>query len=87
MMSKVIIYSKDHCPYCDHAKQLLDKKSVVYQEIRIDQDPEQAAKMVALTQRRTVPQIIINDEPVGGFDDLWALEQAGQLDSKLNANK
>lgn len=86
-MAKVVLYSKAHCPYCVRAKQLLTKKQVRFDEIAIDQDPEQAAKMVELTGRKTVPQIIINGEPVGGFDDLWALEQKGALDPLLNADE
>lgn len=85
-MAKVIVYSKDHCPYCDRAKQLLAHKKVAYEEIRIDLDPAQAKIMMDLSKRRTVPQIFINDQPVGGFDDLWALEQSGELDPLLNAN-
>jgi glutaredoxin 3 len=86
-MSQVIIYSKDHCPYCDHAKQLLDQKKVPYEEIFIDQDPAQAKVMMDLTQRKTVPQIVINGKPIGGFDDLWALEQGGRLDAMLTETK
>lgn len=86
-MAKVVVYSKAHCPYCVRAKQLLTKKQVHFDEIAIDQDPEQAVKMVELTGRKSVPQIIINGEPVGGFDDLWALEQKGALDPLLNADE
>lgn len=86
-MARVVVYSKAHCPYCDRAKQLLTQKQVRFDEIAIDQDAEQAAKMVELTGRKTVPQIIINGEPVGGFDDLWALEQKGALDPLLNADE
>lgn len=84
-MAKVIVYSKDHCPYCDRAKQLLSHKQVKFEEIRIDLDPAQAQIMMERSQRRTVPQIFINDQHVGGFDDLWALEQSGQLDPLLDA--
>lgn len=84
MTAKVIIYSKANCPYCDWAKQLLDNKKVTYQEIRIDLNEEQRAIMERLSGRRTVPQIFINDQPIGGFDDLSALEKAGKLDSLLS---
>jgi glutaredoxin 3 len=87
MQAKIIIYSKDHCPYCDWAKQLLDKKHVTYQVIRVDLDAEQRAKMERLSGRRTVPQIFIDDQPIGGFDDLSALEKAGKLDPLLHPNK
>lgn len=86
-MAKVEIYSKAMCPYCDRAKQLLSSKSVAYTEIRVDQHPEQFDVMMKRAEgRRTFPQIFINDKPIGGFDDLWALEQAGQLDALLTKN-
>ena len=80
---KVIIYTTDTCPYCVYAKRLLDQKKVSYQEIRVDLDPVVRDEMIALCGRRTVPQIIINDKPIGGFDDLQSLEQSGQLDALL----
>lgn len=82
-MAKVIIYTTQICPYCDFAKQLLDKKNVTYQEIRVDTDADQRATMERLSQRRTVPQIFINDQSIGGFDDLAALDKAGKLDNLL----
>lgn len=82
-MAKIVLYTKNHCPYCDHAKQLLDHKKVVYQEIPVDTDSNKRAEMERLSGRRTVPQILINDQPIGGFDDLAALEKAGKLDDLL----
>lgn len=82
-MPDVIIYSTLVCPYCVRAKQLLDRKGVRYSEIRIDTDPAQRDVMVAKSGRRTVPQIFIGDYHVGGCDDLYALEAAGDLDTKL----
>lgn len=82
-MPNVIIYSTLVCPYCVRAKQLLDRKGVKYSEIRIDTDPAQRDIMVTKSQRRTVPQIFIDDFHVGGCDDLYALESAGKLDAKL----
>lgn len=82
-MSKVIIYSKDHCSYCDWAKQLLDNKKISYQEIRVDLEPDKLAEMVRLSGRRTTPQIFINDKSIGGFDDLAALAKSGELDKLL----
>ena len=87
MAAKIIMYTKDNCPYCDWAKLLLDKKNASYQEIRIDLDASQRTTMERLSGRRTVPQIFINDQPIGGFDDLSALEKAGKLDSLLHLNK
>ena len=82
-MAKVIVYSKKVCPYCDRAKALLTQKQVAYEEIRVDLDSVALQTMLDKSGRRTVPQIFINDQPVGGFDDLWALEQAGKLDDLL----
>ena len=81
----VIMYSSAHCPYCDRAKQLLDAKKVQYTVHRIDLEPELFAQMQKLCNNaRTVPQILINNQPIGGFDDLKALETSGQLDLLLN---
>lgn len=82
--AKVIMYTTASCPYCVRAKNLLEKKGVVYSEIRVDEDAAQRQVMMERSGRRTVPQIFINDKPIGGFDDLWALEQANKLDPLLN---
>lgn len=83
-MANTIIYSKDFCPYCDRAKQLLDHKKAPYTVIRVDLDPEKLSEMLELSGgRRTVPQIFINGTHIGGFDDLAALDQAGKLDDLL----
>ena len=82
---KVVMYSSAHCPYCDRAKQLLDAKNVEYPVHRIDINPELFAEMQQLCNNaRTVPQILINNQSIGGFDDLKALEVAGKLDPLLN---
>jgi glutaredoxin 3 len=86
MQPKVIIYSTQQCPYCDQARALFDRKNIPYTEIKIDQDPAQRDEMVKRSGRRTVPQIFINDHHVGGCDDLYALERAGQLDPLLNSS-
>ena len=83
-MARVLMYSTAYCPYCIRARALLDKKQVSYQDIRIDEHPEKRAEMMALSGRHTVPQIFINDEAIGGCDDLHALESAGQLDKLLS---
>ncbi len=82
-MSNIIIYTKDSCPYCVWAKQLLDTKNATYTEIRVDIETDKLADMVRLSGRRTVPQIFINDQPIGGFDDLSALAKNGELDKLL----
>lgn len=85
-MPDVVIYSKAFCPYCDRAKQLLTHKGIEYTEYRVDLDPTHFATMLAKSEgRRTLPQIFINDQGIGGFDDLWALEQQGKLDILINS--
>jgi glutaredoxin 3 len=82
-MAKVIVYSKDHCPYCVKAKELLRARNIAFTEIRVDTDPQKLEEMLRLSQRRTVPQIFINDQSIGGFDDLAALAKSGKLDGLL----
>ena len=85
-MKKVTIYTKETCPYCVMAKNLLKQKGVnEFNEIRIDLDAVARDKMIELTGRMTVPQIYIGDTHVGGFDDLSALNKGGKLDELLNA--
>ena len=78
-MAKVLVYSKDNCPYCVRAKQLLDSLKINFTEIRVDLDSEKLAEMMARSGRRTVPQIFINDQSIGGCDDLFALHHADKL--------
>jgi glutaredoxin 3 len=85
-MPKVVIYTTTICPYCVMAKRLLDKKSVAYQEINVDKNPELRDAMVQRSKRRTVPQIFIGDHHVGGCDDLYALERSRKLDALLTGN-
>jgi glutaredoxin 3 len=81
---EVVMYSTTWCPYCARARALLQRKSVAYREIEIDEEPAQREAMLARSGgRRTVPQIFIGERHVGGFDDLYALEQSGELDHLL----
>jgi glutaredoxin 3 len=85
IMSKVTMYTSAVCPYCVRAERLLDAKGVTdIEKIRVDLDPEQKMVMMEKTGRRTVPQIYVGTTHVGGFDDLYALDQAGKLDPLLN---
>lgn len=84
-MAKVIVYSKETCPYCRLAKDLLKARGVDFEEIRIDLDESKREEMVRLSNRRTVPQIFINDQPIGGYDDLAALAKSGKLDGLLKS--
>ncbi len=82
-MKTIQIYTQPHCPYCHRAKALLDTKGVEYQEIDISTNTDKRAEMMQRSQRRTVPQIFINDHPIGGSDDLAAADKDGTLDSML----
>jgi glutaredoxin 3 len=82
-MPNILIYTTKICPYCVMAKRLLDKKGASYTEINVDGQPELREDMMRKTNRRTVPQIYIGDFHVGGFDELYALEQQKKLDELL----
>mgnify|MGYP000264036251 CR=1 FL=1 len=83
-MPPVKMYTTAVCPYCVRAKQILKAKGVDHiEEVRVDVNPEERARMMEITGRRTVPQIFIGDVHVGGCDDLHALEDAGELDTLL----
>lgn len=84
-MAHVVIYTTRVCPYCVQAKRLLTQKGVAYEEVDLTQDHERRMTLMAQTRMRTVPQIFINDEFIGGCDELYALERAGELDGKLAA--
>ena len=83
-MAKVVMYTTAVCPYCIRAEQFLLHKGVSeIEKIRVDLQPELRAEMMKKTGRRTVPQIYINGEYVGGYDDLASLDHAGGLDKLL----
>ena len=82
-MKPVKIYTTPWCPYCVRAKRLLDKKGVSYQEIDVADDDEARVRLAEQTGRRTVPQIFIGDDHVGGSDDLHDLEEQCKLDALL----
>lgn len=84
-MAKVVMYSTAVCPYCINAERLLLRKGVTeIEKIRVDLDPEQRVIMEQRSNRRTVPQIFIDDRHIGGFDDLVELDQEGGLLPLLN---
>lgn len=86
MMANITMYTTAYCPYCNNAERLLANKGVSdINKIRVDDEPEKRMEMMERTGRRTVPQIYIDDKHVGGFDDLRALDLAGQLDELLKA--
>ena len=84
MTAEVKVYSTTFCPYCVRAKQLLERKGVAYTEINLDkEEPEVRLELTKKTNHRTVPQIFINDQFIGGFDQLYALEREGKLNELL----
>ncbi len=83
-MAKVIMYSTHVCPYCLAAERLLRNKGVTeIDKIMVDREPQKRTEMTEKTGRRTVPQIFINTQYVGGYDELKALNHAGTLDKLL----
>ncbi len=87
-MAEVDIYTTMWCPFCARAKALLQRKGVAYHEIDVDAQPGGRAEMVQRAHGgRTVPQIFIDGEHIGGCDDLQALNRAGKLDAKLGLAK
>jgi glutaredoxin 3 len=83
-VAKVELYTTSFCPFCVRAKSLLKSKGVPFVEIDVTEDAELRQKMVELSGgRRTVPEIFINDKIVGGYEELKALDDAGELDPML----
>jgi len=78
------IYTKDYCPYCDRAIDLFNKKNVSFTEINLSEHPELKDRMIDRSHRKTVPQIFIDHQHIGGCDDLYELESAGKLDLLLS---
>jgi glutaredoxin 3 len=85
-LKPIRVYTTAFCPYCVRAKALLNQRGYPYQEINVEGDTAQRAWLVQATGRRTVPQIFIGDEPIGGFDDLNALDRSGTLAAKVRAD-
>ena len=82
-MSTIIIYTAPLCPYCTHAKRLLNNKNVSFEEISIANDPAIRHEMIQKSQRTTVPQIFNGDTHVGDCTEIYDLESRGQLDTLL----
>ncbi len=82
-MSAIKLYTTRFCPFCIRAKQLLKSKDATYQEIAVDNDRELRQKMMQESGQRTVPQIWINQQHIGGCDELYQLERAGELNKLL----
>ncbi|WP_462321795.1 glutaredoxin 3 [Halochromatium sp.] len=82
-MPIVQMYATAFCPFCVRARRLLQQKGIDFDEIRVDKDREERRTMIQRSQRTTVPQIFIGDRHIGGYDDMAALDRAGQLDPLL----
>lgn len=83
-MAEIVIYSTNTCPFCVRAKMLFNKKKVAFTEINLTENPERREEMIQKSQgKRTVPQIFINNQHIGGCDDLYELELDGELDGLL----
>jgi len=79
----IVMYTTNWCPYCERARKLLKSKGASFDEIDVESTPDKRAEMISRSGRRTVPQIFVGDQHVGGSDDLAALEAAGKLDPLL----
>ena len=82
-MSSVTMYTSAYCTYCRRAKRLLERKQVDYEEVRLDEDAEKRKELVERLNWRTVPMIFVNEQFIGGYDELSALERSGELDRML----
>ena len=84
-MKPVTMYTTDACPFCMRAKTLLAKRGIEYEEINLARDPDGRAALVERTGMYTFPQILIGEEPIGGFNELLAADRAGRLSTLLAA--
>lgn len=85
MSKKIEMYTKSTCPFCTAAARLLRSKGAEWTEIDLNAEPDRRKEMIERSGQRTVPQIFIGEDHVGGFDDLDALDQEGALDRMLGA--
>ena len=81
-MTRIRIYSTRWCGYCVRAKALLNAKGIAYEEVLLDGDPDFRRNLFDLTGGWTVPQILIDGTPIGGYTELWRLDKSGALDER-----
>jgi glutaredoxin 3 len=84
-VEKIQIYTTRWCGYCVRAKALLDDRSIPYEEISLDDDPHFRQTLLDLAGGWTVPQILIDGRPIGGYEELWRLDKSGELAERLAA--
>jgi glutaredoxin 3 len=79
-LAEIKVYTTPWCGYCVRAKALLEQRGLPYEEIRVDSDPDFRTKLEQLTGGWTVPQIVIDGKPIGGYSELWQLDRDGELE-------
>ena len=84
-MMRITMYTTRWCGYCVRAKALLDSKGIAYEEIHLDEDPDFRRKLQELTRGYTLPQILVDGSPIGGYTELWRLDRDGRLAERLAA--
>jgi glutaredoxin 3 len=84
-MRSVTVYTTEACPFCTSAKTLLSRRDIAYEEINLARDPDGRAKLIEQTGMYTFPQILIDGESIGGFQELLAADRAGRLEELLAA--
>jgi glutaredoxin 3 len=84
-VARIRVYSTRWCGYCVRAKALLDSRGLDYEEISLDDDPAFRQKLFDLTGNWTVPQVLIDGKPIGGYTELWRLDRERRLDELLAA--
>jgi glutaredoxin 3 len=85
MPSRVVVFSTDACSYCEHAKNLLRKRGVRFEDVNLGSDPELQAQLTEVTGLETYPQIVVDGEPLGGLNELRAAEKSGVMASWAGA--
>ena len=84
-MKSVTLYTTDKCPYCVGAKALLERRGIAYDEVNLSRDPDSRLELSEITGMVTFPQIVIDGESIGGFQELLAADRAGRLSDLLAA--
>lgn len=84
-MKDVTLYTTDYCPYCRQAEKFLHDKGVPFKQVDVTHDDAMRVKLVELTGQRTVPQIFIGEESIGGYSDMMKLHSKGELEPKLGS--
>ena len=84
-MSRIRVYTTRWCAYCVRAKALLDDRGIAYEEVSLDHEPAFRQKLFDLSGSWTVPQVLIDGRPIGGYTELWRLDREGRLAEELAA--